>query len=32
MDPDEDGVGAARIAAAGRLDALRNDIKAAMGL
>ena len=28
----EDGVGAARIAAAGRLDALRNDVKAAMGL
>ncbi len=31
VDP-EDGVGAARIAAAGRLDALRNDVKAAMGL
>jgi len=31
VDP-EDGVEAARIAAAGRLDALRNDIKAAMGL
>jgi phosphomannomutase len=31
VDP-EDGVEAARIAAAGRLDALRNDVKAAMGL
>ena len=31
VDP-EDGVDAARIAAAGRLDALRNDVKAAMGL
>ena len=31
VDPD-DGVDAARIAAAGRLDALRNDVKAAMGL
>ncbi len=31
VDPD-DGVEAARIAAAGRLDALRNDVKAAMGL
>jgi phosphomannomutase len=28
----EDGVGAARISAAGRLDALRNDIKAAAGI
>ncbi len=31
VDPD-DGVEAARIAAAGRLDALRNDVKTAMGL
>jgi len=31
VDP-EDGIEAARIAAAGRLDALRNDVKAAMGL
>ena len=31
VDP-EDGVEAARISAAGRLDALRNDVKAAMGL
>jgi phosphomannomutase len=31
VDPD-DGVAAARISAAGRLDALRNDVKAAMGL
>jgi phosphomannomutase len=28
----EDGVGAARISAAGRLDALRNDVKAAAGI
>ena len=31
VDPD-DGVDAARIAAAGRLDAIGNDIKAAAGL
>ena len=31
VDPD-DGVDAARIAAAGRLDALRADIKAAAGI
>ncbi len=31
VDP-EDGVDAARIAAAGRLDAIRADIKAAAGL
>ena len=32
VDLDEGGVDAARIAAAGRLDALRNDIKAAAGI
>ncbi len=32
VGPEEDGVEAARISAAGRLDALRNDIKAAAGI
>ena len=32
VGPEEDGVEAARIAAAGRLDALKNDVKAAAGI
>ena len=32
VDTDEDGVDAARISAAGRLDAIRSDLKAAAGL